>query len=41
MRPHALSTLAGISFLIIFSVQGQYMAFFMGGLQDMPDGQRM
>jgi len=41
MRPHALLTLAGISFLIIFSVQGQYMAFFMGGLQDMPDGQRM
>lgn len=32
---------AALLYLVLFAVQGQYMALFQGGLQDYPDGQRM
>jgi len=39
MKPALL--IAGILYLVLFAVQGQYMVIFQGGLQDYPAGHRM
>jgi hypothetical protein len=41
MKIKTLLLCFGLGYLLLFALQGQYMAIFQGGLQSYPDGQRM
>jgi hypothetical protein len=41
VKMKTLLVCAGLGYLLLFVLQGQYMAIFQGGLQGYPDGQRM